>query len=47
MISMFDAMGVETGVDMGSLLDVVAFASEMIGRTLDGRVQRAAAASRG
>jgi hydroxymethylglutaryl-CoA lyase len=40
MISMFDAMGIRTGVDLSALLDVAAFAAEMIGRSLDGRVQR-------
>jgi hydroxymethylglutaryl-CoA lyase len=46
MISMLDAMGVHTGVNLAALLDVTAFAGEMIGRPLDGRVQRAAAAAR-
>jgi hydroxymethylglutaryl-CoA lyase len=46
MISMLDAMGVHTRVNLAALLDVTAFAGEMIGRPLDGRVQRAAAAAR-
>jgi len=46
MISMLDAMGIQTGVDLRALLDVAAFAGDMIGRPLDGRVRRAAAASR-
>jgi hypothetical protein len=33
-------------VNLAALLDVTAFAGEMIGRPLDGRVQRAAAAAR-
>jgi hydroxymethylglutaryl-CoA lyase len=43
MISMFDAMGIVTGVDLEALLGVADFAAGMIGRPLDGRVQRAAA----
>jgi len=46
LISMLDAMGVHTGVNLTALLEVTAFAAEMIGRPLDGRVQRAYA-SRG
>jgi hydroxymethylglutaryl-CoA lyase len=40
MVSMLHAMGVETGVDLTALLDVAEFVREMIGRPLDGRVQR-------
>jgi hydroxymethylglutaryl-CoA lyase len=40
MISMLHAMGIETGVDFEALLDAAAFVREMIGRPLDGRVQR-------
>jgi hydroxymethylglutaryl-CoA lyase len=46
MISMLDAMGVRSGVNLSALLDVTAFVGDMIGRPLDGRVQRAAAAAR-
>ena len=46
MVSMLHAMGVETGIDLDALLGVTQFAGEMIGRPLDGRVQRAAAAAR-
>jgi hydroxymethylglutaryl-CoA lyase len=40
MISMLHAMGIETGVDLDALLGVATFVREMIGRPLDGRVQR-------
>ena len=46
MISMLDAMGIQTAVDLAALLDVTVFAATMIGRSLDGRVQRTAAAAR-
>jgi hydroxymethylglutaryl-CoA lyase len=46
MVSMLQAMGVETGIDLDALLAVTLFVGEMIGRPLDGRVQRAAAAAR-
>jgi hydroxymethylglutaryl-CoA lyase len=46
MVSMLHAMGVETGIDLEALLGVTLFAGEIIGRSLDGRVQRAAAAAR-
>jgi hydroxymethylglutaryl-CoA lyase len=46
MVSMLQAMGVETGIDLEALLGVTLFAGEIIGRSLDGRVQRAAAAAR-
>jgi hydroxymethylglutaryl-CoA lyase len=45
MVSMLHAMGVETGIDLDALLAVTLFVGEMIGRRLDGRVQRAAAAA--
>jgi hydroxymethylglutaryl-CoA lyase len=45
MVSMLHTMGVETGVDLDALLEVAGFVREMIGRPLDGRVQRAAAAA--
>jgi hydroxymethylglutaryl-CoA lyase len=41
MVSMLQAMGVETGVDLSALLAVTGYVREMIGRALDGRVQRA------
>jgi hydroxymethylglutaryl-CoA lyase len=41
MVSMLQAMGVETGVDLSALLAVTGYVQEMIGRPLDGRVQRA------
>ena len=46
MVSMLHAMGVETGIDLDALLAVTLFVGEMIGRPLDGRVQRAAAKAR-
>ena len=46
MVSMLHAMGVETGIDLEALLGVAPFVGEMIGRPLDGRVQRAFAAAR-
>jgi hydroxymethylglutaryl-CoA lyase len=46
MVSMLHAMSVETGIDLDRLLAVTPFVGEMIGRPLDGRVQRAAAAAR-
>ena len=47
MVSMLQAMGVETGVDLSALLEVTGYVREMIGRPLDGRVQRASAAAAG
>ena len=44
MVSMLHAMGVETGIDLDALLQVTLFAGEIVGRPLDSRVQRAAAA---
>ena len=46
MVSMLHSMGVETRIDLNALLAVTLFVGEMIGRPLDGRVQRAAAAAR-
>ena len=46
MVSMLHAMGVKTGIDLDGLLVVSLFVGEMIGRPLDGRVQRAVAAAR-
>jgi hydroxymethylglutaryl-CoA lyase len=40
MVSMLEAMGVRTGIDMDALLEVVGLAEEVVGRTLDGRVKR-------
>ena len=40
MVSMLEAMGVRTGVDVDALLKVVGLAEEVVGRTLDGRVKR-------
>ena len=40
MVSMLEAMGVRTGVDVDALLKVVALAEEVVARTLDGRVKR-------
>ncbi|MEO6198005.1 MAG: hydroxymethylglutaryl-CoA lyase [Dehalococcoidia bacterium] len=40
MVSMLEAMGIATGVDMEALLGVVRLAEEIVGRTLDGRVKR-------
>jgi hydroxymethylglutaryl-CoA lyase len=46
MVSMLHAMGVETGIDLDGLLAITLFVGEMIGRPLDGRVQRTFAAAR-
>jgi hydroxymethylglutaryl-CoA lyase len=40
MVSMLEAMGVRTGVNVEALLKVVALAEEVVGRSLDGRVKR-------
>jgi len=40
MVSMLEAMGIRTGVDMEALLGVAHLAEEVVGRTLDGRVKR-------
>jgi len=40
MVSMLEAMGVRTGVDVDVLLEVVGLAEKVVGRTLDGRVKR-------
>lgn len=42
MVSMIEAMGIRTGVDVDALLGVVRLAEEVVGRTLDGRVVRTA-----
>ncbi len=46
MVSMLDRMGVETGVDLDALLGVAEFVQGVVGRRLDGKVLRAAIASR-
>jgi isopropylmalate/homocitrate/citramalate synthase len=46
MIAMLDGMGIATGVDLAALLDVADFVEQVVGRRLDGKVKRAAAASR-
>jgi len=43
MVSMLEAMGVDTGVDMDAVLGTAWLAEEIIGRPLEGRVKRAAA----
>lgn len=40
MVSMLEAMGIRTGVDMEALLGVARLAEEVVGRSLDGRVKR-------
>jgi hydroxymethylglutaryl-CoA lyase len=40
MVSMLNTMGIATGVDLPALLEVTEFVRDMIGRPLDGRVQR-------
>ncbi len=40
MVSMLESMGVETGVRKAPLLEVAAFAEDVVGHPLDGRVQR-------
>jgi hydroxymethylglutaryl-CoA lyase len=40
MVSMIEAMGVRTGVNLDALLEVVRLAEDVVGRTLDGRVMR-------
>ena len=46
MIAMLDGMGIATGVDLAALLNVADFVEHVVGRRLDGKVKRAAAASR-
>jgi hydroxymethylglutaryl-CoA lyase len=46
MVSMLERMGIETGVDLGALLGVAEFVQGVVGRRLDGKVLRAAMASR-
>lgn len=46
MIAMLDGMGIATGVDLAALLKVADFVEQVVGRRLDGKVKRAAAASR-
>ncbi len=41
MVAMLEAMGVETGVDLGALLEAAWLAEEIVGRPLEGRVKRA------
>jgi hydroxymethylglutaryl-CoA lyase len=41
MVSMLEAMGINTGVDLDSLLHAAWLAEEIVGRPLDGRVKRA------
>jgi hydroxymethylglutaryl-CoA lyase len=47
LVAMLQAMGIETGVDIPALLAVAAFVEGVVGRRLDGKVARAAGASRG
>ena len=46
LIAMLDGMGIATGVGLAALLDVADFVEQVVGRRLDGKVKRAAAASR-
>jgi len=46
MVSMLERMDVETGVDLEALLGVAEFVQGVVGRRLDGKVLRAAMASR-
>jgi hydroxymethylglutaryl-CoA lyase len=46
MVSMLERMGIETGVDLDALLAVAEFVQGVVGRRLDGKVLRAAMASR-
>ena len=41
LIAMLHAMGIETGVDLDTLLEAAWLAEEIVGRPLDGRVKRA------
>lgn len=41
LVAMLHAMGVDTGVDLGALLEVAWLAEDIIGRTLEGRMKRA------
>jgi hydroxymethylglutaryl-CoA lyase len=41
LVSMLQAMGIETGVDLHALTEVAWFAEEIVGRPLEGRVKRA------
>jgi hydroxymethylglutaryl-CoA lyase len=40
-VAMLHAMGIETGIDLGKLLEVAALAEGIIGRPLEGRMKRA------
>ena len=41
LVAMLEAMGIETGIRLGALLEAAWLAEEMVGRALDGRVKRA------
>ena len=45
LVAMLQAMGIETGIDLGALLEVAGFMQHVVGRRLDGKVMRAAAAA--
>lgn len=46
LVSMLQAMGVQTGIDLGKLTEAALLAERILGRTLDGRYKRAASAGR-
>jgi hydroxymethylglutaryl-CoA lyase len=41
LVHMFTDMGVDTGVDLGALLEAAALAEELLGRDLPGHIARA------
>ncbi len=43
MVAMLHAMGIDTGIDLNSLLDAAWLAEDVVGRPLEGRAKRAAA----
>ena len=40
LVSLFESLGIDTGIDLGALLEVAAFCEQVLGRELHGRVTR-------
>jgi hydroxymethylglutaryl-CoA lyase len=40
LVSLFESMGIDTGIDLGSLIDTARFCEQVLGRELHGRVTR-------
>ena len=47
LVAMLHAMGIETGVDLPTLLEVARFVEKIVGRPLDGKVKRAMSSGAG